>query len=98
MIATATVPAPPDAAPKPEEPAQLIVRRLTVMAVYGRPRAALAAFNALTSLDKYYKDTQARMTELSRVGRPAVGAAAVKALVRAHRARRRYRDGRGLPL
>jgi hypothetical protein len=96
MTAAATA-QPPDAAPKPEEPAEIVVRRLAVMAVHGRPRAALAAFKALTSLDKYYKDTQARMTELSRVGRPVAAAAAVKALVRAHRARRRYRDGRGLP-
>jgi hypothetical protein len=97
MIAAATVP-PPDTTPKPEEPAQLVVRRLAAMVVYGRPRAALAAFKALVALDQYHKDTKARMVELSMVGRPAVAAAAVKALVRAHRARRRYQDGRGLPL
>jgi hypothetical protein len=38
--------------------------------LYGRPRAAIAAFNALVALNEYFKETHARLIELSRSGRP----------------------------
>jgi hypothetical protein len=99
MTAAPTAPPPqaaptPDAAPSPEQTGRQVVDRLTAMAVHGRPRAALAAFEGLVALDVYYRETFARMTELSRDSRPRVAARAVKALVRAKLAYRRYRDGR----
>jgi hypothetical protein len=64
------------------------------MVLYGRPRAAIAAFEGLVALDQYFRETMGRMVELSRGSRPRVAARAVKALVRARLAERRYRDGR----
>lgn len=94
MIA-ATVPPPPDTTPTPEETATLVIQRLASMVLHGRPRAAIAAFEALVTLNQFHKESMARMVELSRTSRPAIAAAAVKALVRAKRANRRYQDGRG---
>jgi hypothetical protein len=64
------------------------------MVLYGKPRRAIAAFRALTVLCEFYRETHARIIELSRTGRPAISAAAAVALVEATLARRRYRDGR----
>jgi hypothetical protein len=47
------------------------------------------AFNALTALDTFYRQLAERIVELCRVSRPAVAAAAVKALVRAQEAKSR---------
>jgi hypothetical protein len=106
MTAAATAPPPPAAAPPPqaaptpgpaptpEETGQLVVNRLTAMVLHGRPRAALAAFEALVALDEYFRETFARMVELSRDSRPRVAARATKALVRGKLAYRRHRDGR----
>jgi hypothetical protein len=80
--------------PTPEETAKLVIGRLMGMVLYRRPRAAIAAFEALITLNKIHQETYARMIELSRSSRPALAAAAVKALVRARRAYRRYQDGR----
>jgi hypothetical protein len=91
MMAAATpAAAPPDAAPTGE----LAVRRLIAVVLYGKPRRAIAAFRSLTLLCEFYRETHARMVELSRTGRPAVAAAAVAALVQKRLAIRRYRDGR----
>jgi hypothetical protein len=91
-------PAPPEQAePKPatpEQTAELVVGRLTAFVLQGKPRAAIRAFRALTTLCKFYRETFARITELSGSSRPAVAAAAVNALVQARLAYRRYRDGR----
>jgi hypothetical protein len=81
--------------PSPEDRGKLVVRWLVGMVLRGRPRTAIAAFNALVGLNEYYRETHARLIELSLSGRPAVAAAAVKALVRARRAYKRYQDGRG---
>jgi hypothetical protein len=62
--------------------------------LYGKPRRAIAAFRALSALCKFDRETHARITELSRTGRPAISAAAAVALVEATLAKRRYRDGR----
>jgi hypothetical protein len=99
MTAAPTAPPPqaaptPDAAPSAEETGRQVVKRLSAMAVHGRPRAAVAAFEALVALDQYLPCARGRMIELSRTGRPRVAAAAAKALVRATRAERLYRDGR----
>ena len=96
MTTAATAPPPtPDAAPPPvETTGELVVSRLTSMALHGRPRAAVAAFKALVALDQYPPAAMGRMTVLARDGRPRVAAAAVKALVRGRLAYRRYQDGR----
>jgi hypothetical protein len=96
MIAAATQPAEPklDAMPAPEETGALVARRLAAVVLDGKPRRAIAAFRALTVLGKFYRQTHARIIELSRTGRPAVAAVAVAALVEATLARRRFRDGR----
>jgi hypothetical protein len=62
--------------------------------MHGKPRAAIAAFRALVALDQYYQQLNSRLIELSRTGRPAVAGAAARALVQAHLAHRRWRDGR----
>src|SRR6516225_1530069 len=91
MMAAATpAAAPPDAAPTGE----LAVRRLAAVVLYGKPRRAIAAFRSLTVLGQFFRETHARVIELSRTGRPSVAAAAVKALVQARLAYRRFRDGR----
>jgi hypothetical protein len=82
------------AASTPEQTAELVVRRLIAVVLYGKPRRAIAAYRSLTVLCKVYRETHARIVELSRTGRPAVAAAAVSALVEAKLAHRRYRDGR----
>jgi hypothetical protein len=95
MITTTTAPPLPNAAPTPEGTArQIVVERLTAMVLCGRPRAAIAAFEGLVALDQHFGETIVRMVELSRKSRPRVAARAVKALVRARLAERRYRDGR----
>ncbi len=86
----APLPAASDATPTKE----LAVRRLIAVVLYGKPRRAIAAFRSLTSLCEFYRDTHARIVELSRTGRPAIVAAAVAALVQERLAIRRYRDGR----
>ena len=75
------------------EPAELAVRRLAAVVLYGRPRRAIVAFRALTVLCQFYRETHARIVELSRTGRPAIATAAACALVEATLAYRRYRDG-----
>jgi hypothetical protein len=70
-----------------------VAQRLAAVALYGRPRRAIAAFRTLTVLCKFYRETHARIVELSRTGRPAIAAAAVAALVQAKLAQRRFRDG-----
>ncbi len=67
---------------------QQVFRRLESMVLRGRPRAALAAYRALTALDSIHREPTARIIELCRDSRPAVAAAAVKALVRARKAER----------
>jgi hypothetical protein len=102
MVATATpaaatpAAAPPDTRPEPTptETKELVVRRLWAVVLCGRPRAALAAFDALVTLRQFHKETHGRVVELSRSGRPAVAAAAAKALLRARRAFVGHRDGR----
>jgi hypothetical protein len=98
MIAATAMPAaaPADTTPKPtaEETRELVVLRLARVVLCGRPRAALAAFDALVTLRQFHKETYERMIELSRSGRPAVAGAAAKALVRARRAFVRHRNGR----
>jgi hypothetical protein len=98
MIAAAATPAaaPPEPTPKPtaEETKELVVLRLARVVLHGRPRAALAAFDALVTLRQFYKESHERMIELSRSGRPAVAGAAAKALLRARRAFVRHRNGR----
>jgi hypothetical protein len=84
--------------PTPEETGEHVVTRLAQMVLYGRPRAAIAAFGALITLRKIHKQTYARMIELSRSSRPRVAAAAVKALVRARRAEAEGANGRLKPL
>jgi hypothetical protein len=84
----------PGRAPTPEETGQEVVSWLTAMVLYGRPRSAIAAFEALVALDEYFQETMGRMVELSKDSRPRVAARAVKALVRAKLAYRRHRDGR----
>jgi hypothetical protein len=61
----------------------LAVRRLCAVVLYGKPRRAIAAFRSLTALGQFYRETHARVIELSRTGRPSVAAAAVTALVQA---------------
>jgi hypothetical protein len=102
MIAAATRPTIAIQTPSPQPPPQattdeteeLAVRWLVAVVLKGKPRRAIAAFRALTLLCKFYKETHARIVELSRTGRPAIAAAAASALVRSELARRRYRDGR----
>jgi hypothetical protein len=98
VIAASATPAaaPPEPTPKPtgEETKNLVVRRLWAVVLCGRPRAALAAFDALVTLRQFYKESHGRIIELSRSGRPAVAAAAAKALLRARRAFVRHRNGR----
>jgi hypothetical protein len=97
VIAAATLPAEPKPAPNaspPEQAEELAVRRLISVVLHGKPRRAIAAFRALAVLCEFYKETHARMVELSRTARPAIAAAAASALVQATLARRRYRDGR----
>ena len=91
---TATRTVPPQAAPDATPMGELAVRRLIAVVLYGKPRRAIAAFRSLTLLCEFYRETHARMVELSRTGRPAVAAAAVAALVQKRLAIRRYRDGR----
>jgi len=91
---TATPTVPPQPGPDASRSQELAVRRLDSMVLYGKPRRAIAAFRALTVLCEFYRETHARIIELSRTGRPAISAAAAVALVEATLARRRYRDGR----
>jgi hypothetical protein len=91
---TATRTVPPQAAPAGTPTGELAVRRLIAVVLYGKPRRAIAAFRSLTLLCQFYRETHARVVELSRAGRPAVAAAAVTALVQETLAIRRYRDGR----
>jgi hypothetical protein len=97
--ATARVPPPPTpegpGPGAPEQVAELAVRRLCAVVLYGKPRRAIAAFRCLTVLGQFFRETHARVIELSRTGRPSVAAAAVAALVQARLAHRRFRDGRG---
>ena len=90
--ATRTVP--PQATPDATQTKEVAVQRLIGFVLYGKPRRAIAAFRALTVLCEFYRETHARIVELSRTGRPAIAAAAAAALVDATVARRRYRDGR----
>jgi hypothetical protein len=90
--ATRTVP--PPAAPAATDSEEVAVQRLALVVLYCKPRRAIAAFRALTVLCQFYRDTHARIVELSRTGRPAVAAAAASALVESKLAHRRYRDGR----
>ena len=91
---TATRTVPPQAAPAGTPTGELAVRRLIAVVLYGKPRRAIAAFRSLTLLCEFYRETHARIVELSRTGRPAIAAAAAGALVEARLARLRYRDGR----
>jgi hypothetical protein len=77
--------------PTPEEMKAEVSRRLAARAVYGKPRAALAGFHALTVLSEGDVDPTAagRMIRLCLTGRPRVAAAAVKALAAAARARKK---------
>ena len=86
----ATRQAPPDTTQTEE----MAIRRLIGVVLYGKPRRAIAAFRALTVLCQFYRETHARIVELSRTGRPTIAAAAARALVEAALARRRYQDGR----
>ena len=93
---TRTPPPPTPAGPgAPEQVAELAVRRLCAVVLYGKPRRAIAAFRSLTALGEFFRETHARVIELSRTGRPSVAAAAVTALVQARLAHQRFRDGRG---
>ena len=95
---TRTPPPPTPAGPgpgAPEQVAELAVRRLCAVVLYGKPRRAIAAFRSLTALGQFFRETHARVIELSRTGRPSVAAAAVTALVQARLAHQRFRDGRG---
>jgi hypothetical protein len=88
---------PPHAAPDAstsEQTEELAIRWLAAVVLHGKPRRAIAAFRALTRLCEFYRETHARIVELSRTGRPAIAAAAAGALVEARLARLRYRDGR----
>jgi hypothetical protein len=89
--ATQTVPSP---AASDAPPGELAIGRLIAVVLCGKPRRAIAAFRALTVQCKFYRETHARLVQLSCTGRPAVAAAAASALVEAALARRRYRDGR----
>jgi hypothetical protein len=91
---TATPTVPPQPGPDASQTEEPAVRWLVAVVLYGKPRRAIAAFRALTVLCKFSGNTHARIVELSRTGRPAIGAAAAVALVEATLARRRYRDGR----
>jgi hypothetical protein len=103
-VASATQPAPrarPDTSvfeklkrgevPTPEEMKALVSRRLASRTVYGRPRAALAAFRALAVLCEGDVDPAAagQMIRLCVAGRPGCAAAAVRALAAAARARKK---------
>jgi hypothetical protein len=90
---TATRTIPPQAAPDATPSKELAVRRLIAVVLYGKPRRAIAAFRSLTLLCQFFRETHARIVELSRTGRPAIAAAAASALVEATLAYRRYRDG-----
>jgi hypothetical protein len=91
---TATRTVPLQATPDATQSGELVAQRLAAVVLYGKPRRAIAAFRSLTVLCKFYRETHARLVELSRTGRPAVAAAAVAALVQAKLAQRRYQDGR----
>ena len=72
--------------------ATVVRQSLQLAAMYKRPRAAIAAFATLIELgafDTALSGPWQRLIELSWKGRPAVAAAAVKALVRAETAKRR---------
>ena len=85
---TATRTVSPQAAPNAAQTGELTVRLIFVV-LHGKPRRAIVAFRALTILCKLYRETHARSVELSRIGRPAIAAAAASALVQATLARKR---------
>ena len=67
-------------APTPEEVQALVIQRLACKVMYGRPIAAIWAIRALAVLDKVEPGPAARMIDLCLTGRPAIAAAALKAL------------------
>jgi hypothetical protein len=75
--------------PTTQEVEALVSQRLAARAVYGRPRAAIAALRALAVLDKVDPAPAARMIGLCLMGRPAIAAAALKALAVVRQARKR---------
>jgi hypothetical protein len=72
--------------------ATAVLQQLQFVAMYKRPRAAIAAYSALIALsafDKARRGPCRRLNELAYKGRPSVAAAAIRALIRARRAERR---------
>jgi hypothetical protein len=70
----------------------VVLERLQLIAQYARPRTAIAAYSTLIALgafDTARRGPWRRLTELAYKSRPAVAAAAIRALVRARRAERR---------
>jgi hypothetical protein len=79
----------PEERPDPEVALLEVLRQA---AMYKRPRAAIAAFRALTAVgafDAADRGLRGRLTGLVLHYRPRVAAAAVKALVELSRARKR---------
>jgi hypothetical protein len=82
MIATATqtVPEPGPDTRRPEEVEAQVIQRFACRALYGRPRAAIAAIRALAVLDKVAPGVPGQIIQLCLTGRPSIAAAALRAL------------------